>query len=131
MTIKRSADGGRVYASGVVTCGNAWICLACSYKIRSKRARMIAQAVALHLFLGGGVLFGTFTLSHDRGEPLEGLWQMLSKGWAHTTAGGTWVRFKDRFDVIGWVKTIEVTHGINGWHPHIHALFFVDAPMND
>jgi hypothetical protein len=107
------------------------VCLACSYKIRSKRARTIARAVAAHLAAGGGVLFGTFTMSHDRGEALEGLWQLLSKGWAHMTAGGTWQRFQARFELLGWVKTIEVTHGANGWHPHIHALFFVGAPMND
>jgi hypothetical protein len=131
VTIKRSADGGRVYASGVVTCGSPWSCLACSYKIRSKRARAIALAIACHIALGGGVLFGTFTFSHDRGEQLDRVWDVLGKGWRHMTSGQYWVDFKDSFGLAGSIKTVEVTHGRNGWHPHIHVLFFIDAPMND
>lgn len=130
VVLKRSTDG-YVYASGLVTCGSPWSCLSCSYKIRAKRARHVAQAVAAHLEAGGGVLFGTFTMSHDRGEPLEGLWKILSRGWAHMTAGRQWVTFKQTFGLVGSIKAVEVTHGGNGWHPHLHVLFFVDAPMND
>ncbi len=130
VVLKRSSDG-YVYASGLVTCGSPWSCLSCSYKIRAKRARHIAQAVAAHLASGGGVLFGTFTMSHDRSEPLEGLWQILSSGWAHMTAGRQWIDFKQAFDLVGSIKSVEVTHGGNGWHPHLHVLFFVGAPMND
>ena len=131
VTIRRSVSDGRVYASGVVTCGSPWICLACSYKIRSKQARMIAIAVAMHLALGGGVLFGTFTISHDRGEPLDKVWEVLQSGWAFMTAGRQWVNFKDAYGLLGMIKAVEVTHGLNGWHPHLHLLFFVDRPMND
>jgi hypothetical protein len=46
------------------------------------------------------------------------------------TSGRQWVDFKAEFGLAGWVKTVEVTHGANGWHPHIHVLLFVDAPMN-
>ncbi|MEM9654348.1 MAG: hypothetical protein AAGA65_19800 [Actinomycetota bacterium] len=130
VVLMRSTDG-YVYGSGLVTCGSPWSCLACSYKIRAKRARHVAQAVALHLAAGGGVLFGTFTISHDRGEQLAGLWRLLSAGWAYMTSGRQWVGFQADHGVVGLVKTVEVTHGRNGWHPHIHVLFFIDAPMND
>ena len=130
VVLKRSAEG-LVYPSGVVTCGSPWSCLRCSYKIRAKRARHIAMAVAAHVAQGGGVLFGTFTMSHDRGEELDGLWTILSQGWAFMTAGRQWVDFRNQFGLVGWVKSVEVTHGANGWHPHVHVLFFIDAPMND
>ncbi len=130
VVLKRSVDG-YVYASGLVTCGSPWSCLACSYKIRAKRARHIAQAVAAHLAAGGGVLFGTFTMSHDRSEALADLWRVLSGGWAHVTAGRQWVDFKAAFGLVGNIKSVEVTHGGNGWHPHLHVLFFIEAPMND
>jgi hypothetical protein len=131
VVIKRAADGGRVYVSGVVTGGSPWSCLACSYKIRSKRARMIALAIACHIAFGGGVLFGTFTFSHDRGERLRDVWDVLSDGWKFMTSGRQWVDFKALHGLMGSIKTVEVTHGVNGWHPHIHVLLFVDAPMND
>ena len=130
VVLKRTADG-LVYPSGVVTCGSPWSCLRCSYKIRAKRAHHIGQAVGTHLSGGGGVLFGTFTMSHDRGENLDGLWEILSRGWAFMTSGRQWVDFCADFGLVGWIKSVEVTHGANGWHPHIHVLFFVDAPMND
>ncbi len=130
VVLKRSAEG-LVYPSGVVTCGSPWSCLRCSYKIRAKRARHIGHAVGTHIAQGGGVLFGTFTMSHDRGEDLDGLWEILSLGWAHMTSGRKWVDFQSDLGLVGWIKSVEVTHGANGWHPHIHVLFFIDAPMND
>ena len=130
VVLKRTAEG-LVYPSGVVTCGSPWSCLRCSYKIRAKRARHIAHAVGAHIAQGGGVLFGTFTMSHDRGEELDNLWTILSQGWAYMTSGRQWVDFRNDFGLVGWVKSVEVTHGANGWHPHIHVLFFVDRPMND
>lgn len=130
VVIKRTADG-YVYGSGLVTCGSPWSCLSCSYKVRSKRARQVATAVAAHMAAGGGVLFGTFTMSHERGEKLDHTWPILSDGWKYMTSGRQWVDFKDTFGVLGSIKTVEVTHGLNGWHPHLHVLFFVDAPMND
>ncbi len=130
VVVKRTADG-YVYGSGLVTCGSPWSCLSCSYKVRSKRARQVATAVAAHVALGGGVLFGTFTMSHERGEPLDRTWSILSDGWKYMTSGRQWVEFKETFGLVGTIKTVEVTHGLNGWHPHLHVLFFVDAPMND
>ena len=130
VVVKQSNDG-YVYASGLVTCASIWACLACSYKIRSKRARQVAFAVAAHLAAGGGVLFGTFTMSHERGERLDLVWTVLSDGWAFMTAGRQWVDFRADFGLVGTIKTVEVTHGVSGWHPHLHVLFFVDAPMND
>ena len=132
--VSRSSDRSTVVVStcsGVVTCGSPWSCLACSYKIRSKRARMIALAIACHIALGGGVLFGTFTFSHDRGERLRDVWDVLSDGWKFMTSGRQWVGFKALHGLMGSIKTVEVTHGVNGWHPHIHVLLFIDAPMND
>lgn len=110
VVLKRTAEG-LVYPSGVVTCGSPWSCLRCSYKIRAKRARHIAQAVSAHIESGGGVLFGTFTMSHDRGEDLDRLWTILSQGWAYMTAGRQWVDFKTTYGLVGWVKSVEVTHG--------------------
>jgi len=62
---------------------------------------------------------------------IDGLWELLSKGWGYMTAGRQWIQFKETFGLVGTIKAVEVTHGGNGWHPHIHVLFFVDAPMND
>lgn len=40
-------------------------------------------------------------------------------------AGDPWKRQKERYG-IGFIRALEVTHGDNGWHPHLHVLFFLD-----
>jgi hypothetical protein len=38
---------------------------------------------------------------------------------------------RDRYRVSGYIRSTEVTYGANGWHPHIHALFFTDDKLSD
>lgn len=33
-----------------------------------------------------------------------------------------------RFGISAWVRTIEVTYGQHGWHPHMHVLLYTDKP---
>ena len=127
--VKRSDSGG-VFTSGVATCGSVWACPSCSFKIRMKRAIEIATAVAVQLARGGGVLFMTFTMSHERGEELVAVWDILTDGWTYMTSGQQWQAIKERFGIDGWIKSVEVTHGANGWHPHLHVLVFTDRPLS-
>jgi hypothetical protein len=123
--------GGQAYLSGLQTCGNVWVCPACSYKVRVKRAFEIAWAVRKHLNNGGGVLHIVVTMPHRAGEALADLWKILSDCWAHVTSGGGWKTFCRDFDVLGYVRAAEVTHSrASGWHPHCHVLLFVGAPMS-
>ena len=36
-----------------------------------------------------------------------------------------YVKFRRELGITHWVKVYEFTYGENGWHPHIHALFWV------
>ena len=40
------------------------------------------------------------------------------------------IGFKERHGIEGYVRTIEVTVGANGWHPHVHALFFTREELS-
>ncbi len=129
-TIAKTRDN-RAYASGLQTCGSVWACVACSFKIRMKRAIEIAFAVAVHLAKGGGVLHLVVTMPHRKEDELADLWSMLSDCWGHVTSGGGWQAFRDRHGVIGYIRAAEVTHGwSSGWHPHCHVLLFTDKPMS-
>ena len=130
VVVKRSVDG-YVYASGVVTCGSPWACFRCSYKIRAKRARHIGhRRQPPILTAGGGVLFGTFTMSHDRGERLDmPCGTSSAEDGRYVTSGRQWVGFKadvraDRLDQSPSRSPTAPTAGI----PHLHVLFFIDAP---
>ena len=34
---------------------------------------------------------------------------------------------QERFGLKGWARAVEVTHGLNGWHVHVHAVLVLDG----
>jgi hypothetical protein len=38
---------------------------------------------------------------------------------------------KDTVGITGTIRTLEVTHGRNGWHPHVHTLVLTARPFTD
>jgi hypothetical protein len=88
-----------------------------------RRARQIETALRQHVDAGGSALLATYTVPHTRDESLSVVLARLA---------GTWRRYAKHAwrDVlgayyIGNVRALEVVHGVNGWHPHYHALLFV------
>ncbi len=120
---------GYAFATGLQTCGSVWSCPICSYKIRIKRAAEIALAIARHRANGGSVLLLTLTTQHSFDESLDDVWSSVQDTWAYITSHGSYRKLRDRLG-IGFVRTIEVMHGRNGWHPHLHVLLFVDSPVD-
>jgi hypothetical protein len=35
------------------------------------------------------------------------------------------LRVKEKARIVGTIRAVEVTHGENGWHPHLHVLVFL------
>ncbi len=68
--------------------------------------------------------FCTLTMRHHRQDSLVKLWAGLSKGWGRATSGKHWIAQREAAGVEGYVRVVEVTHGRNGWHIHVHALIF-------
>ncbi len=122
-------EKGYAYTTGLQTCGSIWACPICSYKIRVKRAAEIATAIARHRANGGTVLLLTLTTQHSVGESLDDIWSAVQDTWQYITAHYRYRQMRDRLG-IGFVRTVEVTHGVNGWHPHLHVLLFVDTPVD-
>ncbi len=119
----RSSDGHAGFA-GLVTCGSVWVCAVCSSKILARRSLEIGSAVAAASAEGLPVAFCTLTMRHHRRQSLTALWGGLAKGWGRATSGVKWKKDREGFGVEGYVRVVEVTHGRNGWHVHVHALTF-------
>lgn len=113
---------GTAHFSGVESCGRVWLCPVCAAKIRARRGDEIAEAVGRHLEAGGGAYFATATLPHDQGDALAASLDVLTKAWRDLTATGHYTQERKRFGILGNIAAREVTHGRNGWHPHIHAV---------
>ncbi len=120
----------RASYSGLQTCGLPWTCPCCGPKIAVERAADIALAVTAHVADGGAVALATFTLRHTRAEALQDLLGGLSRAWSNVTDGRR-SRALWRAHVGGYIRRLEVTHGANGWHPHLHVLLFIGGDVTD
>lgn len=109
-------------------CGSVWSCPVCSAKIRHERAQELEHALGrwMELYPAGSALLLTLTIPHDRGEALDGLMDTIRHAWTRLTSGGAWTRDKASYGVQHYVRAWDSTHGGNGWHPHLHALLFLD-----
>lgn len=124
-------DGSRPAGySGIERCGSIWACPHCSAVIRAGRAAEIEQAVSAHQETGGSVVFFTGTLRHHQADKLEVTMDAILEGWRRLTAGRPWKRIKEKYQVSGYIRSIEVTHGGHGWHPHAHVLMFLDSDIS-
>jgi hypothetical protein len=122
VVVRRLPDGRAAY-SGLYRCGDFWRCPSCRVTLGIRRARQIETALRAHVDAGGSALLATYTVPHDRDESLPVVLARLA---------GTWRRYAKSAlrDVLGRhyvgnVRSLEVVHGVNGWHPHYHALLFV------
>lgn len=122
-------DKGRAHFSGTERCASIWACPCCSAVIRAERATHIQAAAAGWQAQGGSLVFVTLTVRHRDGDPLKGSLDAVMKSWRRLLMGKSWKTFRERFGVRGYIRAVEVTRGRNGWHPHIHVLFFTDRPL--
>jgi hypothetical protein len=59
-----------------------------------------------------------------------GLLPVISRSFSAVIAGRAWLRLKETVPVAGTIRSLEVTHGPNGWHPHLHALVFIHGQVD-
>lgn len=67
----------------------------------------------------------TLTLRHHAAHELSPMLRGLSDAWRATIRGRPWRRFRDAHGVEAYCRALEVTHGRNGWHPHLHVLLWL------
>lgn len=132
---------GIAHVGGITRCGSPWACPLCAPLVREHRAGDLDTILSGHLSRGGGAVFVTVTLPHKPGDKLHGLLKAVTKGWTSVVATPAWAGRKDKLGgfepglkqnlgVLGQVKAIEITHGINGWHPHAHVLVITSRPLD-
>jgi hypothetical protein len=126
VVVRRLPDGRAAY-SGLYRCGDFWRCPSCRVTLGIRRARQIEAALRQHVDAGGSALLATYTVPHTRDEALPVVLDRLSGTWRRY-AMGVWRDVVGRF-YVGNIRALEVVHGVNGWHPHYHALVFVAAGL--
>lgn len=125
--IKKSAETNKCSFTGLVVCGSVWTCPNCSRRISEKRRDELAEVVAVARSQGETVLMVTQTFSHLQGDVLVETLQKLSKAQRYFTSGRAATTLREQLELDGTIRALEVTHGRNGWHPHLHTLWFIKS----
>jgi hypothetical protein len=134
-----SAGGGGVsllrgehgaHFSGLQTCGSVWLCPVCAAKIRTRRAQEVKTAALNHIKSGKGLYTQLLTLPHAEFDDLKVLWDTLRSAWRSATGGRAWQAEKERYGIMGQIRAAELTYGKNGFHPHLHILWFCDRQVD-
>lgn len=130
VTVQRSNDG-KVHFGGLMTC-NSRQCPSCGPRIAAQTRTEIERAIAAWMIAPTRkLLFGTFTIRHRRGQPFAELAAAVSAAWAAATGGRGWVNDRMQHGIEHTIRIFEQKLGIdNGWHIHVHVLFFVDERLS-
>lgn len=130
---KATQRNGRTYKHayfrGLGRCGSVWECPVCALQIRAERAEELRFAV--EQWGPESVAMLSLTVRHGLGDDLVEVRRGLANSFRRLINGKPWKRFCQKYGLEHHVRSIEVTHGSNGWHPHLHILFFLQAKLTD
>lgn len=120
----------RAYFHGLQVCASPWACPVCAAKISERRSLEVQEAIDRAKALGLSVYLVTLTIPHGLGDDLPYLLKCMHAAWTKLYQGKVGEKFRARIGLRGHIRALEVTYGeANGWHPHFHALLFLDTEL--
>lgn len=119
----------QAHYKNLVVCGRVWQCPICARRITEGRRAELSQGIDTWRRQSGTLLLLSYTLRHGADDDLKPLLGSLLEAHRYTKAGKGFQLVKDRYGWAGSVRSLEVTYGQNGWHPHLHELVFIDGDL--
>ena len=110
---------------GLSTCGNVWACPMCAAKIQERRRAEVALTVVWAEAQGCFAVMASFTFPHRHRDSLSSLLKRQQRALARMRSHHEYKSMMKMCESVGRVRSLEVTHGENGWHPHTHELMFL------
>lgn len=123
-------DRDSYHYKGLATCGNVHTCPLCASKIQERRRQEVEKAIAWAKGLGRSGFVISLTFPHRVNQPLKDLLILQRDALAHMRGSRAYMALMKRSECIGRIRSLEVTHGQNGWHPHTHELLFLNSAVN-
>lgn len=130
VSVHKSEDSGKCFYSGLAVCGSVWCCPVCSAKIQERRREEIAQGMEWAYSNEKTCVMVTLTMPHYRHQTCSELLENQKNALTHFRKSGEWTRKMNEFGFEGLIRSLEVTYGDNGWHPHTHEIWILDKDFN-
>jgi hypothetical protein len=115
----------KAFVGGLQTCGSVWGCPICAAKISERRRTQLEQAIKRAKDLGLQVMLLTLTIPHGMGDDVGTITDGLIDSWDSIKRNRAGRAIRDQIGLVGTIRAMEVTHGQNGFHPHLHILLFI------
>jgi hypothetical protein len=122
-------ESTKAFYSGLQVCASVWACPICAAKISERRRVELLQGIKNAKSVGLQVMLLTLTVPHGMGDDVRQIVDGILAAWAKTNQGRAGQKIKKIIGLRGHIRAFEVTYGKNGFHPHIHALLFLDQGM--
>lgn len=127
VSIRWNEQNKRAGATNVQTCKSVWVCPVCADRITRGRAAELLKGMETWQTGGNSVSMATYTLSHNQHESARVVLDRLMSAFNTFKSGRAYQSLKKAFGIAGSVRALEVTYGANGWHWHIHELYFLEG----
>jgi len=126
-------SNNRSKLSNIYHCGNVWGCPICSAKIIRTRQNEIQIINSEHIKqTNGSILLVTLTVRHNKSNSLKYLLDNILKAFKKLKQSRTIKDLKEKFGIKLSCRSLETTWGkSNGYHVHIHNLFYLDKKLLD
>ncbi len=122
---------GQAHLGGIETCSSVWTCPVCAVRITEGRRADIETVLSGHENAVGRAYMATLTIPHHRFQKCRDLRRAVTEAWRRVKSGKSWIAARAGYGWIGDIRALEVTHGQNGWHPHLHILILFRPGVTD
>ncbi len=131
------SDGLIANFIGLARCHSSWACPHCTPRVMAEYGGKIGCLIDALAKKKLSAFMVTYTMPHTWWMSCEDSFTILRNAWRHmskiTTARnnkgkslGAYGAWMEEFNIQHKTYTYEFTWGENGWHPHIHCLYFVE-----
>ena len=117
---------GAARVEGLCSCHRRSGCPHCMPALLARDAELVNAMVERHGY--DRTLMATFTMRHHAGCSLRALRQGLACAFQDVRRHRIWRAFRQTHGVRT-IRVVEVTHGRNGWHVHLHVLLLTNEPI--
>lgn len=125
VALVKPIDRDSFHYKGLMTCGSVWSCPICSAKIQERRRQEVAKVIVHASHLGKQTVMVSYTFPHRIDQPLSLLRTLQQSAMKKLREGRAYVELMQFCQHAGRIRSLEVTHGLNGWHPHTHELLLI------